>query len=917
MKHLQILQNTKNIRKKAQGICFFAVIGLSTLIFQFSCGGKVITEIQTYKANLPPEIVVFTSDSPGGATLLPNQVFHVHVEAMDPNEGNKISFKFDSKIGSFSGQSDTETTSDVVFTLPGILSAGFTAIATVTVTDQKGASSAKDLDLGSGRTGPLITVNTGVVTYPYLKDTDCTSVGWSADADGFFQVNLLKDINASCAVDTSVSGNFKFYTKNTPIEVFVHGINGKSSCHAETVASVYTPLTNGKANNDQNYKLCLVTRDALAQDSFISYNYTLDNVPPVTTPTPLIASQTFKAVPSTVLNCADALSPCKDVSYTVDYTSATQVSPAGITPNFAGIGTVMNYTSNVSPVFPVGSQGDGAYRFNFISRDAAGNQEVSSSVFWMNAISPVVTAAAPSHAVLTTTGNIAFQRSDIVWSSNDLGTFQVLINPTNAVNPCNSGGTQVSAGTLTGINQNITSSILATDLPNEGANTIYICINDGFTDAWASKTIKRDNTPPLQSTTFGPGTFSASPTGTFSCTDSNACSIAYSVAFNADTQTAPAAAALAFPGTLTGPTSSMITLGTADGTYTIQYQAVDEVGNISIAPATLSLSLDAVAPTITQGVSVLQVTSTGAVSPVNNASIDWSTNQNSSYYVMQGAACGGTTLGATNITAGGTSVSGTVSGATITSILNAPTLTPALTAGSNTVNICVFDGFTTATKAVTVVLDNTAAVTSVSPNIHNGNFQLAQSVTFNCSDIATGNSGCNGIRYIESNPPNTLVSGTFPAGTTPTFTAATIGATPGTGTGTLINSGAAVSLGALGDGKYTTTFVSLDNVGNVEAVKTINYTIDSTLPALTLVTPFTNSVVTTTGAAAYNTSSITWSSSVDANYYILINPPAGGAGSCTSGGGLTGGATIAATTNVTTTVTASAAAPSPWINGQN
>ncbi|MDH4262774.1 MAG: hypothetical protein OEV78_07010, partial [Spirochaetia bacterium] len=928
---------------------------LTILFLNFFCSDSVVEKIQKFKPNVPPEIIVFTSDSPGGATLLPNQTFHVHVEASDPN-GNKITYKYDSALGAFSGQFDKDKMSDVVYTLPGVLNAGFTAIVRVTVTDEKGASTSQDLNLGSGKLGPQITLNsTG--TSPFLVSstnagalsnggTQCSSFSWTADADGFFQVRFLTDPALSCSMDTSINGNFKFYSKGTPVNVTVHGPG--ATCPA-LPNSVDINLTNGTVNNDQVYKVCVGVRDALAQDSFVGgtsgYPFTLDNTPPSsTTPTinnaSIINGQVFTSQQSIVFNCVDALSPCNDLMYTSSY-SPTPTPAAATAPVFTTSGTNALYTANASQGIVFGNNGDGSYEVRVISRDNAGNIEpVTIFNFAVNSALPVISAAAPTKAAITTTGDtVNFGTSDIVWSANEGGNFAVVINPVSTTAPCgvndttsyanfaaitNSTGLGNSGPYIPGIGATVTSTIKAAELA-AGINNVYVCVHDGFSYSWISKQIFKDDTAPLFTMTplLGGATYTMSQGTVFSCTDSSACRISYTQDYLANTKTAPAGIAPNFAGSGTvvnGPASANILFGNlGDGTYTVKYVSQDAVGNPpALTVKTETFSVNNVTPVINLAGTPTNaiVTTTGDTVTYGTSNITWNSTDNGTYIVMINAACPaawpGDTAALVQAYAGagkstGTNNSGSLTAnAKITTTILATDLT---LEGANIIRLCTNDGFSTVEKAVTINRDNTKPVTAMSPNLNNLSFAGSQSVTFNCSDA----NGCYGIAYTEAMLP--ISGGAFPAVTVPSFTATT---TPATNIA-LGNTSGPVTLGATNAQKYTTAFISKDVVGNTEIfaalVNQAQYNIDSTLPQVTKVSGPTNAFITTT-LNGVQTSSVTWSANKSGTYYVNINR-ACTASTNSTGAGNTAAYTLGTSGNITSTFVATDAAFTPGNNTIN
>ncbi|MDH5717375.1 MAG: hypothetical protein OEZ22_07025, partial [Spirochaetia bacterium] len=292
------------------------ILILSLLI---SCGDDVIQKAQNFIPNKPPKIISFTSDSPGGATLLPNQSFNVTVTAEDPNE-NEMTFTYTSDLGAFTQQKDEGGTSTVKYVLPGELYSGFEAIVTVTVTDSKGASTTQSLNLGSGKTGPQITLPDGIVLGEYLNNDSYTSVSFEADSNGFYQYyhNLVTGLDPAqypeCNVNSALGTPFYFYESETTVVIDIFGASyGGMGSNAESPPIVIPP-------DDGVYQICIGVRDALNQDSFLGGTVglvvTVDNIQPVTA----VSSPggTYSTTQSITLSCSDDVSGCEKTIYTLD-----------------------------------------------------------------------------------------------------------------------------------------------------------------------------------------------------------------------------------------------------------------------------------------------------------------------------------------------------------------------------------------------------------------------------------------------------------------------------------------------------------------------------------------------------------------------------------------------------------------------
>ena len=198
----------------------FSIILFTLLVF-VSCGDGPVQKLIEFKTNSAPQILSFSSNAPGGASLQPNQSFQIEVKATDA-DGQKISFEFSGNIGSFSGEQVDGDNASVTFILPGVISGGFQAIVNVTVTDTKGAASRQSLNIGSGILGPSLTLQNTLTQI--LRSTvaiNTETINWSANANGFYQVFVFPNITTTCQSD--LSKPFLFYSAETVIATKING----------------------------------------------------------------------------------------------------------------------------------------------------------------------------------------------------------------------------------------------------------------------------------------------------------------------------------------------------------------------------------------------------------------------------------------------------------------------------------------------------------------------------------------------------------------------------------------------------------------------------------------------------------------------------------------------------------------------
>ncbi|MBL8033321.1 MAG: DUF1554 domain-containing protein [Leptospiraceae bacterium] len=418
-----------------------------------ACDGALVKQIRDFRSNQAPVITKFSSNSPGGATLLPNQVFTINVEANDP-EGKNITYKYSSEIGLFSGQSDSSGSSQVTFVLPNNLTPGFVANVQVTVTDEKKAATVQTLNLGSGKVGPAVT-QVGSSNNS-LKPSDSVSITWQTQSDGYYQIGVIDNDAATCQLD--LNGALYIYNANTPVVTTVYG-----SLSAN-------PLKLFAA--DGRDKLCIMVRDGLNQVGMLEIVMTADATAPVSSAD--IAAGSYSSVQSVTLSCVDSGAGCRKIAYTSN----------GSDPTFDANG---NVTNGVEFSDKWDTPDTASTELRFAAMDNAGNVEaVQSRVYTINLAIPNISISNVTYDYVSTAG---YTSTTFTWQSNTaLTSFEVRSGS------CASGTIHQSGGALAA-NTNQLSVINASSLP-AGATTIYVCGTNAVGTGYATKGISRIDTVP-------------------------------------------------------------------------------------------------------------------------------------------------------------------------------------------------------------------------------------------------------------------------------------------------------------------------------------------------------------------------------------------------------------------------------------
>jgi|GEM_PF-1288804 len=428
--------------------------GYWVLLFWFcACDGALVKQIRDFRSNQAPVITKFASNSPGGATLLPNQVFALNVEANDP-EGKNITYKYSSEIGLFSGQSDNVGSSQVTFVLPNNVTPGFVANVQVTVTDEKKAAVVQMLNLGSGKVGPAVTqIGTSVNS---LKPSDSVSITWQTQSDGYYQIGVIDNDAATCQID--LGGALYIYNANTPVVTTVYG-----SLSAN-------PLKLFAA--DGRDKLCLMVRDGLNQVGMLELVMTADATAPVSSAD--IAAGSYASVQSVTLSCTDAGSGCRKIAYTTD----------GSDPAFDASGNVAN---GVEYSDKWETPDTASTELRFAALDVAGNVEtVQSRVYTINLAIPAISISNVTYDYVSTAG---YTSTTFTWQSNTaLTSFEVRSGS------CASGTIHQSGGALAASTNQFT-AINASAL-SAGATTIFVCGTNAGGTGYATRGLSRIDTVP-------------------------------------------------------------------------------------------------------------------------------------------------------------------------------------------------------------------------------------------------------------------------------------------------------------------------------------------------------------------------------------------------------------------------------------
>ncbi|MCP5502577.1 MAG: chitobiase/beta-hexosaminidase C-terminal domain-containing protein [Leptospiraceae bacterium] len=398
-------------------------------------------------------------------------------------------------------------------------------------------------------------------------------------------------------------------------------------------------------------------------------------------------------------------------------------------------------------------------------------------------------------------------------SGNVVGTFTLTVGTDGSTTVSNvSDGLFVTAGSSSGGTQTGTGTGTGTSTGTGAGTTTGTITGTGTT------TVETVATPTFSPT---PGTYNSDQSVTISSTTEGA-TIYYTTDGSEPTSSSTqytSAISVSGNGTILtikaiAGKSGMTTSSVESGTYTIE----------STVP---TVSINSITNPYVSG-------NTGAI---NSKDITWSSNRNGTYSIRAtGSDCStGTELSSGNVTASQSN--------------NITIQASSLSVGSNTIRFCVTDSLSGLSSSSTTTLnrDDTAPTVAATPGSTTSSTTV--NITLICSDSS---SGCDKIVY-TSNGSDPTMSGT--TGSITNGTEYTVQLSPPDGVAT------------------TYKYIARDNAGNVAAVSSSTYTIDTGVATVSV-----NSVSPATINNGTTNPQINWQSNKNGSYTVRV-----GGTDCTSG----------------------------------
>ncbi len=402
----------------------------------------VIEPMQDFKTNEYPDIISFASDLPEGTELTPNLAVTLSVDALDP-EGEPLVFEYDSEDGSFSNQNDSDNRSTVVFHTASYLTSAQSVTVSVKVSDNKGFSVSRQLELGETRDGPTVTA---IGTVPeYIKSTSQAEMTFSANQSGLYEVLVYDDTGATATWDDS--GASYFYGAGD-----------------EVIISIDGPSWAGESGNAQMVnppdRVAVVLKDSLESVATYSFILDIDDDAPVSS-VDVAGTSSFSPIPVTI-SSTDAKSGVAAISYTLD----------GSVPDFSGNGTVV---SGSSASITVGTDGVGSYTLRYRAKDNLGNlEDIKTETYIIQA--DAVEPGPVTDLIATQAGGGQISLSWTEPSDSDLDHILITWVPDGATGTTVPAGTtsRTQTGFTTGTTYTLTITAVDTSYNESTASTITI-----------------------------------------------------------------------------------------------------------------------------------------------------------------------------------------------------------------------------------------------------------------------------------------------------------------------------------------------------------------------------------------------------------------------------------------------------------
>jgi hypothetical protein len=272
------------MKKNALNPLLSLVIALFCLTV-VSCGNS-IKNAQDFMPNKPPLIengslkITLIDGSPVPEytkTHVANGMnFKVWVKAQDP-ENKPLAYKFSCDYARFGENAqETDGSQSAIFITDGVSAVAGDIKVHAAVTDEKKAVTQQSVSLGTGKTGPQLTLNLAANNNAYINNSGNRQLEFFCDSNGFYQIAYIAD--GDPLPSSNNSDPFYRYVTSTDLA------NPAISNIKVGGNSVILPVNVRLPSTDKKYSVYIIFSDSLNPDEKIKMDMTVDNLPP-TVPT--------------------------------------------------------------------------------------------------------------------------------------------------------------------------------------------------------------------------------------------------------------------------------------------------------------------------------------------------------------------------------------------------------------------------------------------------------------------------------------------------------------------------------------------------------------------------------------------------------------------------------------------------------
>jgi hypothetical protein len=394
---------------------FTSVIILLCSLCAASCGSS-IKSAKKFVPNKAPMVTTFTADYIGTDTsysqskLYSGMPFLITVNASDP-EGNKLTYNITSTKGTFGTQTVTATGVSCRFYIGSIAGSDIVSI-TLTVTDLKNASYVQTLDVGTGKTGPGLTITP---SNSMVSASGEEFISISCDSKGVYRVFNDNTITRPSEVTLGSTGLNDYDDENESVKVPVYG--SLSSAKSDGIILV---------NNTKNY-IWVVFRDNNSQNAVVGCTMYVDGtLPYVKTTSPADSGSGVSLLPAISMQFNKAMNSSTLTTSTITLANANGDSVAGTVDYNESA-----YTSTFTPAGSLANSTKYTVTVSSTVEDSAGNAMGSSRSFsFMTVSSGTIPNVEFSPAAGTYTG------TQSVTISNSDSSATILYTTDNTIPTC-------------------------------------------------------------------------------------------------------------------------------------------------------------------------------------------------------------------------------------------------------------------------------------------------------------------------------------------------------------------------------------------------------------------------------------------------------------------------------------------------